>query len=85
MAEQTQAPAAHKAKRKPVENIHLDELLEIVVENDASDLHLSVGLPPVLRIDGELRMARYEPLTPPIAQRILYDILRQSRNWVCRP
>ncbi len=80
MAEQTQAPAAtRKPKRKPVEDIHLDELLEIVVENDASDLHLAVGLPPVLRIDGELRMARYEPLTAPIVQRILYDILSDDQ------
>ncbi len=76
MAEQTQAPAAtRKSTRKSVESIHLDELLEMVVENDASDLHLAVGLPPILRIDGELKMARYEPLTAPAAQRILYDIL----------
>ncbi len=82
MAEQPQAQAAtatRKAKRKPIESIHIDELLEMVVENDASDLHLSVGLPPVLRIDGELKMARYEPLTAPIAQRILYDILSDDQ------
>ncbi len=82
MAEQPQAQAAtatRKAKRKPVESIHIDELLEMVVENDASDLHLAVGLPPVLRIDGELKMARYEPLTAPIAQRILYDILSDDQ------
>lgn len=82
MAEQLQGQAAtatRKAKRKPVESIHIDELLEMVVENDASDLHLSVGLPPVLRIDGELKMARYEPLTAPVAQRILYDILSDDQ------
>ncbi len=82
MAEQLQGQAAtatRKAKRKPVESIHIDELLEMVVENDASDLHLSVGLPPVLRIDGELKMARYDPLTAPIAQRILYDILSDDQ------
>ena len=82
MAEQLQGQAAtatRKAKRKPVESIHIDELLEMVVENDASDLHLAVGLPPVLRIDGELKMARYEPLTAPVAQRILYDILSDDQ------
>jgi len=78
MAEQIQAPTATR-KRKPVENIHIDELLELVVENDASDLHLSAGLPPVLRIDGELKMARYEPLTAPVCQRILYDILSDDQ------
>jgi len=82
MAEQLQSQAAtatRKAKRKPIESIHIDELLEMVVENDASDLHLAVGLPPVLRIDGELKMARYEPLTAPIAQRMLYDILSDDQ------
>jgi len=82
MAEQLQGQAAtatRKATRKPVESIHIDELLEMVVENDASDLHLAVGLPPVLRIDGELKMARYEPLTAPVAQRILYDILSDDQ------
>ncbi len=82
MAEQPQAQAVtttRKTKRKPIESIHIDELLEMVVENDASDLHLAVGLPPVLRIDGELKMARYEPLTAPIAQRMLYDILSDDQ------
>jgi len=44
MAEQLQSQAAtatRKAKRKPIESIHIDELLEMVVENDASDLHLA--------------------------------------------
>ncbi len=78
MAEQIKAPAAMR-KRKPIENVHIDELLELVVENDASDLHLAVGLPPVLRIDGELKMARYEPLTAPVAQRMIYDILSDDQ------
>jgi len=73
------ATTARKTKRKPIENIHIDELLEMVVENDASDLHLAVGLPPVLRIDGELKMARYEPLTAPVAQRMIYDILSDDQ------
>ncbi|MEA3460005.1 MAG: type IV pilus twitching motility protein PilT [Chloroflexota bacterium] len=34
--------------------MNIDELLRIVIEREASDLHLKVGSPPVLRIDGEL-------------------------------
>lgn len=34
--------------------MNIDDLLRIVVERDASDLHLKVGSPPVLRINGEL-------------------------------
>lgn len=68
-----------KKTRKSIEHVHLDELLEIVVENNASDLHLAAGLPPIMRIDGELKLTRYEVLTPPVAQRMIYDILADDQ------
>ncbi|MFP3975506.1 MAG: type IV pili twitching motility protein PilT, partial [Dehalococcoidia bacterium] len=34
--------------------MHIDELLRMMVENHASDLHLKVGARPILRIHGEL-------------------------------
>jgi twitching motility protein PilT len=76
-AAQAQAPAAQRPKvqLKAVHDVHIDELLEIVVANNASDLHLAVGLPPVMRIDGALRKTRYEALQPQVAQRMIYDIL----------
>jgi twitching motility protein PilT len=75
-AQQAQAPAAQrKPQLKPIHDVHIDELLEIVVANNASDLHLAVGLPPVMRIDGALRKTRYEALEPQVAQRMIYDIL----------
>ena len=80
MAGQTSAPVAtKKPQRKPVENIHIDELLELVVENNASDLHLAADLPPVLRIDGELKMARYELASAAVIQRVIYDILSDDQ------
>lgn len=42
----------------------LDDLLALVVTQQASDLHLKVGSPPVLRVDGELVPLEEEPLTP---------------------
>lgn len=41
----------------------LRELLELCIERGASDLHLSAGLPPRLRVDGELRAASLPALT----------------------
>jgi len=79
MAQGQVPPQARRPQRKPIEDIHIDELLEIVVENNASDLHLAVGLPPVMRIDGELKVTRYEPLTPPISQRMMYDIMTDDQ------
>jgi twitching motility protein PilT len=65
--------------RKPVEDVHIDELLEIMVNNNASDLHLAVGLPPMMRIDGELKPTRYEVMTAPVSQRMIYDILTDDQ------
>ena len=42
----------------------IDELLQIVIERDASDLHLKSGSPPTLRIDGELCVLDLPGLTP---------------------
>jgi len=80
-AQPQQAAAKKPAKPKvqPIVDIHIDELLELVVQYDASDLHLCSGLPPVLRIDGELKQTRYEALDPTISQRMMYDILADEQ------
>lgn len=42
----------------------IEELLEIVVKENASDLHINVGLPPMMRLHGGLAKIDNEPLTP---------------------
>ncbi len=79
MNQQARPAAPAKPQLKPIEHVHIDELLEIVVDQNASDLHIAVGLPPIMRIDGELKKTRYEPFTPPIAQRMIYDILTDDQ------
>ena len=44
--------------------IHIDRLLETVVKQHASDLHLTVGRPPVIRLDGRLRSLETKTLAP---------------------
>ena len=44
--------------------MQIERLLDIAIENEASDLHLTVGLPPVYRIHGRLRKLEVPPLTP---------------------
>lgn len=75
MATQTRA----KRKVKPIVDVHIDELLELVVEHNASDLHISPGLPPILRVDGELKRTRYESYTPEVTQRMMYDIITDDQ------
>lgn len=43
--------------------VRIEKLLELVVARGASDLHLSVGAPPVLRVDGRLKRVSVDDLT----------------------
>ncbi len=51
----------------------------LIVSKGASDLHLAVGLPPVIRVDGKLMQANYEQFTPQTSQRMIYDILTDEQ------
>src|SRR5882724_4231073 len=64
---------------RPVNSI--DELLEHMVARDASDLHVTVGTPPVIRVRGEIeRVGDYNPLTPEETQELLYRILSSEQQ-----
>ncbi len=58
-----------------VADIGLADLLEEASKRKASDLHVTAGLPPLLRVDGRLVPLDYEALTPRDSQRLTYDIL----------
>lgn len=58
---------------------HVDDLLKEVVERGASDLHLCVGVPPVIRLDGQLIPLNYEKFAPIQTQRMLYDVLSDEQ------
>ena len=52
----------------------MDDLLALAVQEGASDLHLAVGLPPVLRISGALCPLDSEPLRPEDTDRLMREI-----------
>ena len=56
------------------------DLLHLIVERDASDLHLIVGVPPQLRIDEILIPADMDSLTPPICKEVIYSILSEEQK-----
>jgi len=67
---------------KSVTDVHLDTLLRLATEHGASDLHLTVNLPPMMRIDGRLVKTDYVALTPRDTQRLVYDILTTDQiQW----
>ncbi|MBI2779792.1 MAG: type IV pilus twitching motility protein PilT [Gammaproteobacteria bacterium] len=59
------------------------ELLAFSVKNKASDLHLSAGLPPMIRVDGDVRRINVPPLDHKAVQGMLYDIMndRQRKDF----
>jgi twitching motility protein PilT len=59
----------------------IDELLERMVEANASDLHVTTGTPPALRVRGEMeRLEGYSALTPEETQQLLYRILSSEQQ-----
>lgn len=60
--------------------LNMQDLLLLLVEKKASDLHLTAGVPPMLRIDGEILPTEYEKLTPDMCQRLIYSLLTDSQK-----
>jgi twitching motility protein PilT len=60
--------------------ITLRELLELMVKRKASDLHLTVGAPPVIRIDGKLVKTDYEILSPDLTKKLAYSIMSERQR-----
>jgi twitching motility protein PilT len=67
-----------KEDRMPVATVHIDEILRMAVERKASDIHVTSGLPPMIRLDGEVMPLPYEKLNDDITKRMMYDILNDD-------
>jgi len=58
----------------------LSELLAFAVKNGASDIHISAGLPPLIRIDGDIRRIKVDPLPSNLVHDMIYDIMLDSQR-----
>jgi twitching motility protein PilT len=59
----------------------IDELLERMVEANASDLHVTTGTPPAIRVRGEVeRLEGFDPLHAEQTQQLLYRILSSEQQ-----
>ncbi len=75
---QQQASSAQQ-KARSLDDIHIDDLLHTVVEKNSSDLHIAVGIPPIIRVDGQLQPVPFVKVTPQDSQRLIYDILTDEQ------
>ena len=55
------------------------EMLSFAVKKDASDMLITAGTPPAVRVNGQLYLARTDPLKPDETQRLVYDILNDDQ------
>jgi len=68
--------------------INFVDLLKKMIELGGSDLHLTTGIPPAIRVDGEmLHLTEYQPLTPADNRKLIYSVMTDAQkhkfeeNW----
>lgn len=65
------------------QTVKIELLLEDVVKKKASDLHLQVGLPPIIRIDGVLTTSPGAPvLTEAMVEQLVYQLLDEDQKQI---
>ena len=60
--------------------ISMEELFTLMKQKGASDLHLTVGVPPVLRIEGDLYATPFEVLTHDTVQQLIYTFMSEDQK-----
>ncbi len=60
--------------------VNVLELITKMIELRASDLHITVNSPPMLRVDGGLRPFDNHPLSPEEAQQIAYSVMKEEQK-----
>jgi twitching motility protein PilT len=74
----TNAPPPQQADSGPKLNLHA--LLKAMIENGASDLHITTGSPPQLRIDGRLVPLKTPLLSPVDTKQLCYSVLTDAQK-----
>ena len=65
------------------QQLRIEVLLEEVVKRRASDLHLQVGLPPMIRVDGALSpIAGFNPLDEQQVEMLVFSILAEDQRQI---
>jgi len=60
--------------------VEIDQLLTFAVKNKASDLHLSSGVPPMIRVDGDIKRINMPELSHKEVHSMIYDIMNDKQR-----
>jgi twitching motility protein PilT len=60
--------------------VDIAQLLAFSVKNNASDLHLSAGVPPMIRVDGDVKRVNMPPLSHKEVHAMIYDIMNDKQR-----
>jgi twitching motility protein PilT len=60
--------------------VSLRQLLDEMTKMRASDLHISAGVPPQVRVDGSIGAMAHPPLTPQMTQQLAYSVLTEEQR-----
>jgi twitching motility protein PilT len=60
--------------------VEIDQLLTFAVKNKASDLHLSAGVPPMIRVDGDIKRINMPELSHKEVHSMVYDIMNDKQR-----
>ena len=60
--------------------VDIAQLLAFAVKNNASDLHLSSGVPPMIRVDGDVKRINMPPLKHKEVHSMVYDIMNDKQR-----
>ena len=58
----------------------IDDLLKEVISFGASDLHVSAGMPPIIRVDGNLLRTKHESFNPKTIEELLFPMLNKEQR-----
>src|SRR6516165_4923181 len=75
-ADMERAPA--EVRKEP----EVNKLFRMVMKHEASDLHLKVGLPPMMRLRGDIRRMEMRPLTQEDMERLLLSQLKEKHRKI---
>ncbi len=81
--EQNVAPADIAGVAAPTNGLVIETLLDECIQHNASDLHLQVGLPPILRVNGALMpLPSYQILDDMTVQRLVFSTLDANQKMI---